>query len=239
MARFTPGDYTARAAVHKPVHGTPDSNVDADQVTPNSCQMPTTPSPSFPIAGSPIVGRHYQTGLAVAAHHRDGCIVSIEPASSDPTRLPWMAPPLTDLQVNGFGGIDFQRLGVAQAALEHACQGLLAAGCGRFLLTLITDEWSRQLDRLRLLAALRERSPLLRIMLAGWHVEGPFLSSEPGFHRSETRARSRLAECCRLGSSALNPGTRTRRRCGSHPCRRSRRLPGQLGSYRCKRAAAR
>ncbi|HYV31668.1 MAG TPA: N-acetylglucosamine-6-phosphate deacetylase, partial [Candidatus Binatia bacterium] len=58
---------------------------------------------------------------------------------------------------------------------------LRAAGCARYLLTLVTDEWPRLLARLRHLRSLRERSAELRHAIAGWHIEGPFLSAEPGY----------------------------------------------------------
>src|SRR5262249_3317980 len=62
-----------------------------------------------------------------------------------------------------------------------AIEQLRLAGCGRFLLTLITDEWPRLIARLRHLRELRERSSEIRSAIAGWHIEGPFLSAEPGF----------------------------------------------------------
>jgi N-acetylglucosamine-6-phosphate deacetylase len=49
------------------------------------------------------------------------------------------------------------------------------------LLTLITDEWPRMLERLRRYQALRIRHHELKQAILGFHVEGPFLSSKPGF----------------------------------------------------------
>jgi len=48
-------------------------------------------------------------------------------------------------------------------------------------LTLITDEWSALTARLRYLRSLRSQSVELQASIAGWHIEGPFLSAEPGF----------------------------------------------------------
>ncbi len=93
-----------------------------------------------------------------------------------------MAPALVDLQVNGFAGIDFQRNDLSADHLLAAAAGLRAAGCTRFLLTLITDDWRRLTNRLRRLRRLRARSPELRHAIAGWHLEGPFLSSVAGYH---------------------------------------------------------
>jgi len=47
---------------------------------------------------------------------------------------------------------------------------------------LITDEWTKLTSRLRHLKELREQSAELQAAIAGWHIEGPFLSTEPGFH---------------------------------------------------------
>lgn len=112
------------------------------------------------------------------------------PASSAPRGAAWApgagraeaASGLFDPQINGFAGVDFQRDRVTAAELHRAVQGLRAAGCARFLLTLITDRWESLLGRLRDLRNLRAESAELRQAIAGWHLEGPFLSEQPGFH---------------------------------------------------------
>ena len=127
-----------------------------------------------------IVGRHYSTREALRVTWRDGVITSIEPISAA-TDDRWIAPALVDLQVNGFAGVDFQQDNLTAEQLVTAARGLRAAGCTRFLLTLITDDWSRLLARLRHLRSLRGTSPELQRAIAGWHIEGPFLSAEPGY----------------------------------------------------------
>ena len=128
-----------------------------------------------------ILGHHYATGKPVRVAWKDGVIAAVEPTSVAPTDSPWIAPALVDLQVNGFAGVDFQRDDLTLDQLLIAVGGLRAAGCGRFLLTLITDDWARLLARLRHLRSLRSTSVELRHAIAGWHIEGPFLSAEPGF----------------------------------------------------------
>lgn len=127
-----------------------------------------------------IVARHYATREPVRVAWRDGIIASVEKAASAPDHC-WVAPALVDLQVNGFAGVDFQQDNLTADQLLAAVRGLRAAGCTRFLLTLITDDWPRLLRRLRSLRQLRANSPELQLAIAGWHVEGPFLSAEPGF----------------------------------------------------------
>jgi N-acetylglucosamine-6-phosphate deacetylase len=94
----------------------------------------------------------------------------------------WLAPGLFDAQVNGYGGVDFQQDDLKLGDLISAARGLRNAGCTRFLLTLITDEWKNLMARLEHLRQLREQSAELQAAIAGWHIEGPFLSAEPGFH---------------------------------------------------------
>lgn len=129
-----------------------------------------------------IRGWHYATRKPVRLRWRDGRITSLETAPAPPAPGLWLAPALVDLQVNGYAGVDFQQDGLGLDELLAAVRGLRGAGCTRFLLTLITDEWPRLTARLRHLRALRSRSPELQSAITGWHIEGPFLSAEPGFH---------------------------------------------------------
>lgn len=128
-----------------------------------------------------LCARHYATGQPIRVMWQHGRINSVLGANQPTPLDSWIAPALVDLQVNGFGGIDFQRDGAPLSELVTASRRLRAAGCGRYLLTLITDEWPRLMSRLRHLRELRQRSAELRHAIAGWHIEGPFLSAEPGF----------------------------------------------------------
>jgi len=64
---------------------------------------------------------------------------------------------------------------------DLAVEKLRAADCTHFLLTLITDRWPTMLGRLQNLRKLRSEHEQLRRAIVGWHMEGPFLSAEPGF----------------------------------------------------------
>jgi N-acetylglucosamine-6-phosphate deacetylase len=129
-----------------------------------------------------IAGWHYATRQPVQVRWLDGALTELHPAETPPPRDLWLAPGLFDLQVNGYGGVDFQQDNLTADDLLSATRQLRAAGCIRFLVTIITDEWPKLTARLRQLRALRAQSAELRSAIAGWHVEGPFLSAEPGFH---------------------------------------------------------
>ena len=128
-----------------------------------------------------LCARSSTTGQPVRLRWQGGKIISLEAASEAPPRDLWLVPALVDLQVNGYGGVDFQQDHVSLEDLLAATRKLRAAACTRFLLTLVTDAWPRLMARLRHFRELRSRSAELRAAIAGWHVEGPFLSAEPGF----------------------------------------------------------
>jgi N-acetylglucosamine-6-phosphate deacetylase len=88
---------------------------------------------------------------------------------------------VTDLQVNGYAGVDFNQPGLTGEDLRRACAALRRDGTGRILATVITHAAERMAGLLRHLAALRAQDALIREVIAGFHVEGPFLNPAPGY----------------------------------------------------------
>jgi len=137
---------------------------------------------------SSVVARHVTTRDTVRLTWRDRLLTEVCPVSEPADPHLWVAPTLVDLQVNGYAGIDFQRDGFTADDLRKACAGLAADGCRRWCLTLITEAWPLLLNRLRHARELRQQDAALREAIVGWHIEGPFLSDQPGFagaHRAE------------------------------------------------------
>ena len=126
-----------------------------------------------------FIARHYQSGEGHRVVYSGGVIESIEPTEAPENT--WYGPGIFDPQVNGYAGIDFQQDDLSAEELHKASSGLKADGCPRWLLTLITDDFSKLIARLAHLKKLRDGDPVLSKAIAGWHVEGPFLSTEPGF----------------------------------------------------------
>ena len=140
-----------------------------------------------------ICGRHFATGQALRVTWTNGVIASVSTTPDSPA-LPWLAPTLLDVQINGYAGVDFQRDDhLTEAHLLTAARALRRDGCGRFFFTLITDEWPQLMARVRTARALREANPELRASLVGWHIEGPFLSPEIGFKGAHNAAVMRDA----------------------------------------------
>lgn len=119
---------------------------------------------------------------AVRLRWKNGVIVSREALPANKAPLDWhILPPLFDPQVNGFAGIDFQQDDLAPEQLLLAVLELRRHACSKILLTLITDHWTPLMRRLAHIKNLRDAHPELRDGIAGWHIEGPFLSEKPGY----------------------------------------------------------
>ncbi len=86
-----------------------------------------------------------------------------------------------DLQVNGYGGVDFNADDLSAESLHAACLRMQADGVAGLLATVITDELERMTARLARLATLRSSDPLVQQMIWGLHIEGPFISDLPGY----------------------------------------------------------
>ena len=86
-----------------------------------------------------------------------------------------------DLQLNGYKGVDFNGDGLSAADLRRACEAVRADGGGRMLATVITDRLDRMASRISRLAELRAADPLVADVMAGIHVEGPFISPQRGY----------------------------------------------------------
>lgn len=83
-------------------------------------------------------------------------------------------PGLFDLQVNGFGGIDFNGAGLTPDLVREALAKMRATGVTRCLPTLITSSFDRFAASARVLARMADPA------IAGIHMEGPYLSPLEG-----------------------------------------------------------
>ncbi len=91
-----------------------------------------------------------------------------------------MAGELFDLQVNGFAGVDFQRTPTLQE-VRHACEKLHASSMTRILATFITDSLEALASKLQRFESYRASDAFIAATIVGYHLEGPYLSAEPGY----------------------------------------------------------
>ena len=96
-------------------------------------------------------------------------------------------PGLFDLQLNGFGGIDFNAPDLTADRVEEALARVRLTGVTRCLPTLITSSFEDFAASARVLS--RVPSPAI----AGIHMEGPYISPEDGPRGAHPRAHVRAA----------------------------------------------
>ena len=86
-----------------------------------------------------------------------------------------------DLQVNGYAGVDFCALEFGAEDLHRACRELEDDGVDAILATVITDTIENLEKKLSNLVRLRQEDDLAKKIIAGFHIEGPFLNPGPGY----------------------------------------------------------
>jgi N-acetylglucosamine-6-phosphate deacetylase len=136
-----------------------------------------------------VIGRLLEEGGAVELHLATGRIAAICPlpglADAD---LPWIGPGLTDLQVNGYAGLDFNAPHLATDRVARLTHALWREGVTSYLPTVITNSYEAIVASLHAIASARAADPLLAATIAGIHLEGPFISPEDGPRGAHDRA---------------------------------------------------
>ena len=85
-----------------------------------------------------------------------------------------------DLQINGYGGVDFNAPGLTVEQVVAVTERLEQDGTAGYLPTFVTGDPDMVLANLRVLAETRRRNALCKKNIIGVHLEGPFISDEPG-----------------------------------------------------------
>ena len=88
-------------------------------------------------------------------------------------------PGFVDLQVNGYKGVDFSDPNLTEDSYIRVCRMLINNGTSAFLPTVITSPEDVYEKNLTLMANVHDM-PEFTGHLPGFHIEGPFISSETG-----------------------------------------------------------
>lgn len=86
-----------------------------------------------------------------------------------------------DLQLNGYGGVDFNGDDLTLENFRRSCELLREHGVAGFLATVITADLAAMCHRLAGIVQHCTEDSFIREMVLGIHIEGPFISREPGF----------------------------------------------------------
>ncbi len=124
--------------------------------------------------------------------------------------LPYLSPGWFDLQVNGWCGMDWNSDSLTPDEAEQMCSQLAASGTTRLLATVITASREQLVGRLSNIRKSCEASTLVARMVAGIHVEGPFISSEDGPRGAHDRVSTRDPSVEELNGWVEASGNRVR-----------------------------
>jgi N-acetylglucosamine-6-phosphate deacetylase len=102
-------------------------------------------------------------------------------------------PHYVDLQVNGYAGVDFNADALDAEQVVACCERLRREGVAGMLATIITDDLAAMCRRIEAIARLHAEHAAIRDIVWGVHVEGPFISPEPGYVGAHPAAHVRTA----------------------------------------------
>lgn len=129
-----------------------------------------------------MIGKHYRTGLPIEVGIREGRITAITELEVSPPVdcLPWLAPGLVDLQVNGGWGLDLNTAPLCPDTVVQLTRKLQSQGVTSYCPTLITNSSVRLAEAASVIAKAVRLNPDAAEGIVGIHLEGPFLSPEDG-----------------------------------------------------------
>jgi len=157
-----------------------------------------------------IVARDVVSGGIVALTIKEDRIVSLERETAgsrevSDDRLPWIAPGLCDIQVNGYGGHDFTASDVSPEDVWAVAEKMFTTGVTRFLPTITTHSREVMINAVRTIAQAVNEYPPLAQAIPGIHLEGPYISPEDGPRGAHPREHVRppdWEEFCQLQEAA-------------------------------------
>jgi N-acetylglucosamine-6-phosphate deacetylase len=130
-----------------------------------------------------LVSRVPSTSSVVRIEY-DGVISAVDDLIQPPDTDHFVAPGLIDLQVNGFAGCDYNDPATSAESIAKSIRTMFTTGVTRFFPTIITTSRERFVDALRNLTKVKEeflRNGMPEAhAIAGFHVEGPYISPEDG-----------------------------------------------------------
>jgi N-acetylglucosamine-6-phosphate deacetylase len=102
---------------------------------------------------------------------------------------------LCDLQVNGFIGVDFSAPDLTPHGFREASHALIQRGVDLFLPTFITSAMATYERNFSIACQALETDTTLASHIPGFHLEGPFISPEPGAVGAHAPHCVRLPDC--------------------------------------------
>lgn len=129
-----------------------------------------------------FTARRYDSGEPVRIAIENDRIREVEPLwTREPLDdWPWVAPAFFDLQINGYGGVWFADDKLTVDQVLEVLAGYQTHGVARLFPTLITSSREALEHGFRTVRAACEQEPWANWMVAGCHLEGPYISDQDG-----------------------------------------------------------
>lgn len=129
-----------------------------------------------------IRGRRYDTGEPVSIGIEGNRIASVEAVTPQETTesWPWIAPGLFDLQINGHGGTWFSDETLTPEKVLTTLEPHSRFGITRLMPTLVTASHEAFVSGFNAIREACEQESWADQMVAGCHLEGPYISKEDG-----------------------------------------------------------
>ena len=130
-----------------------------------------------------IEGINYATGTPVRIEIHNGIILNIKGISKlkDRKNVLYIAPGLIDNQVNGYANIDFSGNNLSPEGILNAAKAIRKEGVTTFLPTLISNSHENLIRNFTVLDEALKNDEMLGESVPGFHLEGPYISSEEGY----------------------------------------------------------
>lgn len=139
-----------------------------------------------------VAGWHYETARAVELEIAGGQIAAtrdIDERAAGQT-LCWIAPGFIDIQSNGYGGQEFASPTLTAEKVAEIAALQASFGVTQFCPTVTTASREVILHAMATIARACRESPEVAYVVAGIHLEGPYITSEDG-----PRGAHPLAHC--------------------------------------------
>ncbi len=127
-----------------------------------------------------IQGNSYRDGSAIEISFSEGIIDSISETQSLIDKDLIVGPGFTDIQVNGYGGIDYNEIQTDPMKLAGISRLLYQEGVTTHFPTIITNDPEQISQFILQIVSLRKSDELSRMSIEGLHIEGPFISPIDG-----------------------------------------------------------
>ena len=127
------------------------------------------------------LAKRYDTGATVRVTVENGKIVSAsDTVANTATEQPTIAPGFFDIQINGGWGVEFSSASLDVEQVRRVFDRLPATGVFRFCPTFTTNSSDALIHAARTVAETLALYPQYEPLVAGIHLEGPFISTADG-----------------------------------------------------------